>query len=267
MNHKKHNRTWRKKDSTEVNLAQEQRLITGYHAIYATINKHPKQIEEIIIADSADTKKTHTIKMLAQQHQIKVKILSHKDIDTQYQINQTALIARAKPFEYADLKTELHKLKSQDKALIVVLDHLQDAHNLGAIIRSACGFLADLIVIPKDRAASINAHAEKASAGATAMVPIAQVTNIKRALDDIKENGFWSVGALLSADTQTLDSFKYPEKTVLVIGNEEKGIAHGILEEIDYKVKIPISEQLDSLNASNAAAIMLYEYRRTIGKR
>lgn len=149
--------------------------------------------------------------------------------------------------------------------LILLLDHIQDPHNLGALIRSAHALGAHGVVIPKDRAAPITAAVVRASAGAALHVPISRVTNLKRALDELRDAGVWSAAAVLKGEPSW--SARLDGPLALVVGSEGKGVSPTLAEYCDLKVTIPLPGGFDSLNASVAGGVLLYEVLRQRRKR
>ena len=159
-------------------------------------------------------------------------------------------------FNYTSIE-EFYKL---DKGKIVILDHLEDPHNLGAIIRTVEASGIDGIIIPKNRTVEANETVAKTSVGALYNVKISQVSNLNQTIKKLKENGFWIIGTDMDgSDYRTID---YPDKCALVIGSEGFGMSRLIKESCDYIVKIPMNGQINSLNASVAAGIMIYELIR-----
>lgn len=167
---------------------------------------------------------------------------------------------RMDEYPYASLEELLQRPQAQREPL-VVLDSIQDPQNVGAIIRSACFLGAKGIVLPKDRSASITSSAIKVAAGATAYLPIAQVTNLARALDRMKEAGLWIVGLAVEG-SQVLYDVDLTCPLALVVGNEHKGIRPLILKTCDMLVNIPAHGALQSLNAAAAGTIALAEIQR-----
>ena len=170
--------------------------------------------------------------------------------------NHQGLAAVMKPFAYADLD----KLTSAEGA-ILVLDQVQDPHNLGAILRSAAVLGASGVVIGKDRAASVTPTVVRTSAGLAYRIPVAQVTNIARALQTFADAGFWSVALAGEAD-QPVGKLDLDERTVLVVGAEGQGVRPLVRKRCDFVAQIPLCIAGSSLNASVAAGIALYEWRR-----
>lgn len=144
--------------------------------------------------------------------------------------------------------------------LVLVLDHIQDPQNLGALIRSTFALGGHGVVIPKDRAARLTPAVIRASAGAALHLPVATVTNLKRALSELKDAGVWVAAAMLDGEPAYAARLDGP--LALVIGSEEKGVSPSVAGDCDLRVSIPLSGGFDSLNASVAGGILLYEARR-----
>lgn len=162
---------------------------------------------------------------------------------------------------------ELNDLINECKELpfIVILDHLEDPHNLGAIIRTCEAAGVDGIIIPKDRSVDVNSTVMKVSAGALDNVKLCSVTNLVTTIKKLKEKGFWLVGTKMNAK-ETYANLKYDMPLCLVIGNEGAGISRLVSEECDYMVSIPMYGKVNSLNASVAAGVMIYEVLEKRGK-
>lgn len=165
------------------------------------------------------------------------------------------------PFPYSSMEDVLAKADAKgEDPLVVILDHLTDPHNLGAIIRSAnlCGVHG--VIIPKRRSASLTAVSVKASSGAVAHTPIVKVGNLTQCIDELKAKGFWIMAADMVGAPYYKNDFK--GKLAIIIGNEGKGISPNVKKQCDYSVSIPLYGDIDSFNASAAAAIILSEAAR-----
>lgn len=162
--------------------------------------------------------------------------------------------------QYNDLE-DVIAAKRGKYSLIVVLDGIEDPHNLGAILRTADAAGANGVVIPERRAAAVTGTVTKASAGASEHLPIAKVTNISRTIEDLKENNIWTVG-LDERPTQTYDAIDYNMDCALVLGGEGKGLHDLVKRKCDFLVSIPMLGKVPSLNVSVAAAVVLYEIVR-----
>ena len=169
------------------------------------------------------------------------------------------VVAFSEPYDYAHLDD---LLAGDEPRLIVALDHLTDPHNLGAIVRTAAAAGATGIVIPERRSVGVNATVRKASAGAVAHLPIAQVTNIAQALRTMKEAGVWVAGAVGEPGALPYTEADFTGNICLVIGAEGAGLAELVRKQCDFLVGIPMRGKTASLNASVAAGILLYEVLR-----
>jgi 23S rRNA (guanosine2251-2'-O)-methyltransferase len=171
------------------------------------------------------------------------------------------VVAIAPPFDYASLPEVMAK-RRQGHALYVLLDHLTDPHNVGAIIRTAECAGADAIVLPERRSAGVNATVRKAAAGAAEYLPIVRVGNINEAIRTLKKAGVWIAGAAAGEDSVPMGSADLDRDLAIVIGAEGEGLAPLVRRECDYLVSIPMQGQTESLNASVAAGVLLYEALR-----
>jgi 23S rRNA (guanosine2251-2'-O)-methyltransferase len=163
---------------------------------------------------------------------------------------------------YTPLEEVLQKAKnSPTRPLFVLLDELQDPHNVGAIIRSAAAFGATAILMPEHDQVQVTGTVIKTSAGAVFSVPIAHIGNINTTLKNLKKEGFW-VYALTGDGDTNLHTTTFDTDTVIVVGAEGQGIKPKTLEACDFKLSIPIDKRVESLNASNAVAVTLYEWNK-----
>ena len=154
----------------------------------------------------------------------------------------------------------LNELLKKNPENIIILDHLEDPHNLGAIIRTAAASSFDGVIIPKDREVGVTSTVVKASVGTIFDMDVVQVTNIKNTIEELKKEGFWIVGTSMNgSDYRQID---YSGKIALVIGNEGKGMSKLVTDSCDFLASIPIASNVESLNASVAAGIMMYEVVR-----
>lgn len=168
------------------------------------------------------------------------------------------------PFRYAELDELLAAInRSETPGFLLVLDGILDPHNLGALIRSAACAGADGVIIPRDRACGVTAATEKASAGAVETVPVVQVTNIVQALEAMKKEGYWVYG-LAGEVSQSLYGVKFSGNSVLVIGGEGEGIRQLVRKQCDVVMSIPQYGGVNSLNASVAGGIALFEMARGV---
>ena len=192
---------------------------------------------------------------------IPLRIEEKKEQLDQIAPNHQGIIAFAEPRAYASLD-DIFALAAErnEDPFVIILDELEDPHNLGAIMRSAECAGAHGVIVEKRKAAGLTETVAKASAGAVEYIPCAQVTNIARTLDELKDRGLWIGGADMG-DTNFWDQ-SLTGPIGIVIGNEGKGIRRLVREKCDFILSIPMKGRINSLNASNAAAILMYEIRR-----
>ena len=216
--------------------------------------KNNKKIKEVFLQDSFDDKE---IISLLETKKINVKRLNKKEISRFDNFSHQGIILDIEDFSYTDVEDFF----DIENAKIVILDHLEDPHNLGAIIRTAEAAGIAGIIITKDRSVDINSTVMKTSAGALENMKIAKVTNLVATIKDLKDHGFWIVGTAMEAeyDYREID---YSGKIALVIGNEGNGISKSVKDSCDYVARIPMNGKINSLNASVAAGIMIYEVQR-----
>lgn len=163
----------------------------------------------------------------------------------------------------SDTKT-LEDILSLDKPLILLLDSLQDPHNLGACLRSAAAANVDAVILPKHRSAGLSPTVSKVACGGAEMLPIFTETNLSRTLEKCQQAGLWAL-ALTGHAQQTLYQADLKQGLVIMLGNEEKGLSQKLLQHADYRVKIPMPGKMESLNVSVAAGVVLFETLRQRG--
>jgi len=206
-----------------------------------------KKINKITIIEDFSDK---DILSLIEKRNIKPICLKKNEFSRFDKFSHQGIILDIEDFCYSDYTEFLNV----ENAKVVVLDHLEDPHNLGAIIRTCEAAGITGIIIPKDRSVEVNSTVMKTSAGAVENIKIAQVVNIANVLDELKDNGFWVVGTKMESDTDYRD-IDYTGK----VGNEGNGMSNLVSKKCDYIAKIPMYGKVNSLNASVAAGIMIYE--------
>jgi 23S rRNA (guanosine2251-2'-O)-methyltransferase len=228
-------------------------LVYGRNVAKDLLKKN-KKIEKIVLQEGFDDKE---LKSLIENGNFRVEVKSKRDIDRLADGVHQGIILYIPDYKYKSLKEVLNN----DPQFIVLLDHLEDPHNLGAIIRTCEAAGVDAIIMPKDRQVMINSTVMKTSVGTLDNMDIVAVTNLVQTIEELKKNGFWIVGTALenSVDYRSID---YSGKTGLVIGNEGSGISRLVAKSCDFKAKIPMYGTTNSLNASVAAGIMIYEVVR-----
>lgn len=229
--------------------------IYGKNAVYEAVKRND-QISEVVLTKE---NKDRYLFDLCKKNRISCRTVDKKEMnDLSPAKNHQGYLALKESYAYFELEDMLARIPPNKTPLLIMLDGLEDPHNLGAILRSADAIGADGIIIGKNRSVSLNATVAKVSTGAIEYVPVCQVTNLARTLDQLKKQGYWVVGTDMqdAVDYRTVD---YDMPIVLVIGSEGFGISRLVLEKCDYKVSIPMVGHVNSLNASVACAVLLYQ--------
>jgi len=239
-------------------------IIYGKNPVIELLSNPSSEIEELYVSRNDKSLEASEILKSAKSRGIRTSSLTKESLselcDTHSHQGIAALI---KDYEYHNLANIISRTKQKgEELLLIILDHLEDPQNLGAIIRTADVLGAHGVVIPKDRAASVTPAVVKASAGAVSHMPIARVVNLAKVIRDLKKEGVWIVGADSSSSMPVNQQDLKNLDIALVIGNEGKGLAQNIKSECDFLVSIPQRGKVSSLNASVAAGVLMYEIIR-----
>ena len=226
-------------------------IITGKNTVLEAIKVNHK-IYEIYIQKGSNI----DLLSLATEKQIKVKEMDKFNLNKILPPNNQGVGALVDDYKYQTLDNAINTEK--ENKVFVMLDSLEDPHNLGAILRSADAFNVDAVIIPKNRSVKLNSTVAKVSTGAIEHVDVIEVTNLNQTIKTLKNNGFWVVGTDASTD-KTMHDIDVDTNLCVVIGNEGKGISRLVKENCDYVVKVPMSGHVNSLNASVSAALVIYE--------
>lgn len=240
----------------------EKEIVYGKNPVEGLLETNPKRINKIYLAKGVKfDPKIKNILSLARQNRINVQDIPREKMDSLAGGVHQGIAASVSPVEYTELEDLLPKIKNKSDALLIILDKVEDPHNLGAIIRTAAAAGADGIIIPKRRSSQITSTVEKSSAGTVEKIAICQVNNLNETIKTLKENNFWVIGAEGSAKDYYFQQ-KYDMNCALVLGSEGEGISQLVKKNCDLLVKIPMEENVNSLNVSNAASILIYEIVR-----
>ena len=235
--------------------------IEGRNAVIEAF-RSGKPIDKVFILDGCQDGPIRTIVREAKKHDTIINFVSKERLD---QISETGkhqgAIAYAAAYEYAEVEDMLALAKERgEDPFILLLDNIEDPHNLGAIIRTANLAGAHGVIIPKRRAVGLTATVAKTSAGALNYTPVAKVTNLAKTMEELKEKGLWFVCADMGGESMYRLNLKGP--IGLVIGNEGEGVSRLVKEKCDFIASIPMKGDIDSLNASVAAGVLAYEIVR-----
>ncbi len=243
-------------------------LLWGIHPVYEALEQEAERISEIILVKDRHGGKREEIVEKGRAAGIKLSFVSSLRLvgEDASQVRHQGVVARMSqasllPFE--DMLEKFRRLVEQGKnPRMVVLDTLQDPHNVGAIIRSAHASGIDGVIVTRERSAPIGGTAAKSAAGAMSHVDICQVTNLANALKSLKKAGAWVFGAVKDADAVSLYTTDLNLPVCIVIGSEGTGIRPLVQKQCDVLLSIPMEGKLDSLNSSVAAGIILFEMLR-----
>ncbi|WP_408607236.1 23S rRNA (guanosine(2251)-2'-O)-methyltransferase RlmB [Lottiidibacillus patelloidae] len=222
-----------------------------------------REINKIWIAESAQKNAMKPVIALAKESGIIVQFVPRKKIDgvAKTDVHQ-GVVASIAAYKYAEIE-DIFRLaeKREEQPFMIILDELEDPHNLGSILRTADATGAHGVIIPKRRAVGLTATVAKASTGAIEYIPVARVTNLSRTIEDLKAKGVWVAGTDASAK-QDYREMEADMPLALVIGSEGKGMSRIIKEKCDFLLTLPMLGKVTSLNASVAASLLMYEVLR-----
>ena len=219
-------------------------------------------VDKLFVLERCEDGPVRTILREAKKHDTMVRFVKKERLD---QMSETGkhqgVIAVTAAYDYAEVDDILNKAREKGEApFVVLLDNIEDPHNLGAIIRTANLAGAHGVIIPKNRAVGLTATVARTSAGALNNTPVARVTNIARTIEELKKEGLWFVCADMGGTSMYQLDLKGP--IGLVIGNEGEGVSRMVKEKCDFVASIPMKGDIDSLNASVAAGVLAYEIVR-----
>ncbi len=259
----------RKAGSDRDELFEERKANIGADGLEVIAGRNPvmealsgeREVERVFIADGSEGSVSKIV-ALAREQGVIVDFVPKEKIDAMAPgVKHQGVAAKVSAYKYAEMDDVFAKAEEAgEDPFIIILDEITDPHNLGAIIRTAECAGAHGVVIPKRRAASLTQTAALSAAGAIENMPVVQVTNLARAIEDLKEKGVWVGAADMDGDTYFEANLTGP--IAIVIGNEGKGVGRLIKERCDFVLSIPMYGRINSLNASNAAAVLMYGIRR-----
>lgn len=242
-------------------MRYEEFVIEGRNAVIEAF-RAGKTVDKLFVLEHCKEGSMNTVLREAKKHDTIINYVKKERLD---QMSETGkhqgVIAYIAAFEYATVDDILKKAEDKgEPPFVVILDDIEDPHNLGAIIRTANLAGAHGVIIPKHRAAGLTATAVKASAGAVSYTPVAKVTNISKTIEELKDKGLWFVCADMGGTTMYDLDLKGP--IGLVVGNEGKGVSRLVKEKCDFIASVPMFGDIDSLNASVATGVLAYEIVR-----
>lgn len=245
------------KEETKIN----ENMIEGRNAVLEAF-RAGKPIDKLFVQERCEDGPVRTIVREAKKHDVIIQFVSKERLS---QLSQTGkhqgVVAFAAAYEYSEVEDMLALAKERgEDPFLILLDNIEDPHNLGAIIRTANLAGAHGVIIPKRRAVGLTATVAKTSAGALNYTPVAKVTNLRKTMEELKEQGLWFVCADMGGEQMYKLNLTGP--VGLVVGNEGEGVSRLVKETCDFVAGIPMKGEIDSLNASVAAGVLAYEIVR-----
>ncbi len=234
-------------------------ILSGIHPVAEALkSRHP--VDRLLVAQGAGGTRLQELIDLARRYGVPVRFEPRSALDRLAGTSaHQGVVALGAARQYADL----YAVASTE--MLVILDGVEDPHNLGAIIRTAHAAGAGAVIIPERRAASLTDVAAKAAAGALEHLPVVRITNVNRTLDDLKKRGFWIYGLDERGD-QAYDQVDFASPAAIVLGGEGKGLHEQVRKHCDVLVRIPMAGKISSLNVSVAAGVVLFEWKRRRSK-
>ncbi|MEC0094007.1 23S rRNA (guanosine(2251)-2'-O)-methyltransferase RlmB [Paenibacillus macquariensis] len=238
-------------------------MIAGKHSVTEAL-RSGRSINKIWISENAQKHLTLPIIAEAKKRGVVIQQVDKRKLDSLVpDVQHQGVVAQVAPYEYAEVDDIIAIAEQKgEKPFLILLDEIEDPHNLGSILRTADCTGAHGVIIPKRRSAQVTATVSKTSAGAVEYVPVAQVTNLGQTIDKLKEMGVWVVGTDVEAVQEIYETDVFEGPVAVVIGNEGTGMGRLIKEKCDVLVKLPMAGRINSLNASVAAGVVMYEVLR-----
>jgi 23S rRNA (guanosine2251-2'-O)-methyltransferase len=243
------------------------RLLCGFHSVRIALEKHPRDVEGLWLSDARGDARVQALEQLAQSAGVAVHRVPREELDRLAGEARHQGVVAMRRAATAPSERDLEELVAQAaNPLLLVLDGVQDPHNLGACLRSAAAAGAHAVIVPRDNSAPLTAVAQRAAAGAAEVLPLVTVTNLARTLQTLKEQGVWIYGASHKAEASLYET-DLSGPVALVLGAEGTGLRRLTREHCDGLLRIPMPGPVESLNVSVAAGVCLFEaVRQRLGR-
>ncbi len=243
-------------------MSENNEYVYGIHPVEEALKNPETGIDKLFIRQQLKHSKASVLRELASARRIPVVDVPGKKLfEMVGKVNDQGVVAQISGISYTELEDWIAQTDIAQKPVVLVLSEIEDTHNFGAILRSAAAAEASAVIVPKHRQAPVNATVFKTSAGTAGMVPVIRVTNINQTIEQLKEAGFWLAALEGNAD-KTIWEEDFNAPMGIVVGSEGSGIRHKTAELCDFRLSIPISPKVESLNASVSTAIVLFEICR-----
>lgn len=242
-------------------IQMDHELIIGKNPVMEALQSG-RSIKEVLMSQQLNKKTQHEFQRATKRVNVHVRKVPKHTLDKLTSENHQGIVAYVAPYEYASLEDIFNRAKEKnEKPFFIILDELEDPHNLGSILRTADATGVHGVIIPRRRAVGLTATVAKTSAGAIEYVPVVRVTNIVDMMKELKERNVWIVGTDANG-TEDYRSLDGSTPVALVIGNEGKGMSRLVKETCDWTVRLPMKGHVSSLNASVACSLLMYEVFR-----
>lgn len=238
-------------------MINKNNLICGLHAVKSSLDNHPEDIATIYLDAKRHDQRIQEIALLAKKHHVTVQYMSKEQLDDLTETKHQGVVASLKTHQ-PDLDLDSVLGTIAEPLFLLILDGIQDPHNLGACLRTANAVGVHAVIAPKDRAVGITPIVSKVASGAVGNTPFIQVTNLARTLNELKQKGVWLFGASEHASAN-YDEMDYSGSIAIILGAEGKGLRRLTQENCDYLIKIPMAGNVPSLNVSVATGVCLFE--------
>lgn len=244
---------------------KNQSLIMGINCMQEVATHSPeKLIEAYVVKSEQFNEKKHKLLSTLKSNNIPIKYISKNEMTNLVQSDShQSFAAKIKDRAIYTLKDIISKKYDQKRTLFLMLDSIFDPHNFGAILRTAECFNADGVIWSKNRGSDISAVVAKTSSGASEFVNLIKVSNLFQSVKTLQEEGYTIIASCIGKDSESINSFSFPDKSVIIMGSEGRGIQPILEKNSDNKVYIPMLGKIDSLNVSQATAIFLYNWSKS----
>lgn len=245
------------KERDHARSTDEYRWVVGRNPVREVVKAAPERVKEILLSPTLTRSNDLNLPQNLKVREVDVEELDEIAGHAQHQ----GCIARITPKAPLALKDLIEDLTEKDDAIVLALDNIQDPQNFGSILRAAECFGVAAVLYSRNRGSGLTPAASKASAGASELVDLVEVANLVDALEKLKKENFWVVATAIDSEAQKASSFDFPKKTVLVMGSEGAGVQPLVLKRADFKVYIEMFGSVDSLNVSQATAVLLHQLK------
>ena len=262
-NFKNNKNRFNKENNQVLSNSSANNLIIGRNAVGELIKNDPKRIIELLFNDRNNNTRDliFDIYKNAGLSYPKVTYINEQILDElSMGSNHQGVIAKVTPRIALTINEVIKRSEQKDNSIVLVLDSIQDPQNFGSILRASECFGVDAVVYSKNRGVGVTATVSKVSAGASELVDILEVSNLANTIERFQKAGFWVVAADVNVGSKSIYEFEFPEKTVIIMGAEGKGVQPLLLKAADFRIFIPMLGSIDSLNVSQATAVMLSWY-------